>query len=364
MSKKRDWDKIGEVVDKIKELNLNYKDGAERFRTKVDLIYDYNRRNNKLKFKENPDQSGKRETDKEKNILPNEVVELITGYRRTNPDHGLKRIEQYLKSKFHIVVSRKNIRKTLKKHNLLDRDSSFDREDEPKKGTRRFEAGYPSELYQMDITNIYIKGIPVHYIVSIIDDYSRFCIAADLYDNQKGDTLIESLHNAVIAHGKPKKLLTDQGRGFYSWSMEQTLFQKYLDDSHIEHIVSDPHSPQTQGKVERFHQTIKNELIRKIHFISIFDAKTKKDDYVKYYNFERPHQGIKGTRPSDRFYGIIGETSRIETELSGNNIDFSKGYLIFKSQDYVLSVVSSSQGLQVMLNGKLLKGVPGHGTNN
>jgi transposase InsO family protein len=254
-----------------------------------------------------------------------------------------------------VVVSRKNIRKALKLHNLLDHDSSFDKQAEPKKGTRRFEADFPCELYQMDITNVYIEGIPVHYLVCIIDDYSRFCVAANLCDNQRSATLIECLHNASLAHGKAKKVLTDQGRGFYTWSMEQTLFQRYLDDNHIEHIVSDPHSPQTIGKVERFHQTIKKELLHKIRFTGIEDAIRKIHDYVRHYNFDRPHQGIGGARPSDRFYGVIGETSRIESELSGNNIDFSKGYLIFKAQDYTVSVVCSSSGLQVLLNGKVLK---------
>ena len=76
--------------------------------------------------------------------------------------------------------------------------------------------------------------------------------------------MIEVLHNANVRYGKPRKLLTDQGRGFYSWSMEQTAFQRYLDDMEIEHIVSDPHSPQSTGKVERLIQSIKKELLQKV----------------------------------------------------------------------------------------------------
>jgi hypothetical protein len=167
--------------------------------------------------------------------------------------------------------------------------------------------------------------------------------------------LIEVLHNACSRHGKPEKLLTDQGSGFYSWSLEHTVFQKYLDDMRIEHIVSDPHRPQTCGKVERLNQTIKKELLEKIRFSSYEDGKRGVIDYIHSYNFERPHQGIGGTRPSDRFYGVIGETSRVESELVGKDLDLSKGYLVYKVHDRTLSVVCGNEGVQVYLDGKLLK---------
>jgi transposase InsO family protein len=287
---------------------------------------------------------------------------LIAEYRRSNPDHGFKRIQDYLKSKHLVVVTRKQIREVLKEHGLLEAlDSSFDREEEPAKGSRRFEARYPGQLYQMDVTYVYVTGIPVLYLVVIIDDFSRFCVGADLCTDQRGTTLIEVLHNACVNHGKPVKLLTDQGRGFYTWSMERTAFEKYLDEIKIEHIVSDPHSPQTAGKVERLIQTIKKELLQKVHFNSFDEARRGIEDYLKSYNFERPHQGIGGARPSDRFYGVIGETSRIESALSGKSLDLSKGYLVYKVHDHTLSVVCSQEGLQVFLDGKLLKEEDGHG---
>jgi len=350
MGKRREWDKIGEVVEKIKELGLNLKEGAKQFNIKVADIYEYNRLFKKGKTKQSPSDSVK------KSSLPDDLVQLIVEYRRDHPDHGFKKIEDNLKSKHLVVVSRKQIRRVLKENGLLETlDSSFDREAGSAKGSRRFEANYPRELYQMDVTYIYIKGMPALYLVVIIDDYSRFIVAADLCHDQRGDRLIGVLHNACLHHGKSDKLLTDQGSGFYTWSRNQTLFQHYLDEHHIEHIVSDPHSPQTQGKVERVIQTIKKELMGRVHFSGYADARQGILDYVRGYNFDRPHQGIKGARPADRFYGVIGETSRIESELMGKELDFSKGYLIFKVEDHALSVVCSSQGLQVFLDGELLK---------
>lgn len=358
MTRRRDWDKVGEVIAKIKELELTYKEGAERFGIDVGVLYEYSRRQKKQSSgrASSRGNSGTQSSSRASSSLPEELQELIAEYRKSNPEHGFKRIQDHLKSKHLVVVTRKQIRQVLKEYRLLEPvDSSFDREVEPTKGSRRFEASYPGQLYQMDVTYVYISGIAVLYLVMIIDDYSRFCVAADLCSDQRGTTLIEVLHNACVNHGKPVKLLTDQGRGFYTWSMERTIFQKYLDDMKIEHIVSDPHSPQTLGKVERLIQTIKKELLEKVRFISYDEARRGIMDYIKSYNFERPHQGIDGSRPSDRFYGVIGETSRIESALSGKNLDLSKGYLVYRIHEHTLSVVCCKEGLQVFRDGKLLK---------
>jgi transposase InsO family protein len=359
MGKRRDWDKIGEAVEKIKELGLTYVDGAKKLKMKVEDIYDYNHRENKEREKGGKAVTEKLEKDSApKSKLPEDLQKIILDYRRKHPSHGFKRIEDTVKKKHLVSVPRKKIRDLLKENGLLETlDSSFDRESEEEKGTRRFEASFPRELYQMDVTNVYLKGIPVLYLIVVIDDHSRFVLAADLCHDQRGDTLIGVLHNACVRYGKPVKLLTDQGRGFYTWSQNQTLFQHYLDEHRIEHIVSEPHSPQTQGKVERVIQTIKKELISRVRFSGYTDARQGIWDYVKSYNFDRPHQGIDGARPSDRFYGVVGETKRIESELMGKKLDLSKGYLVFKVEDHSMSVIYSSRALQVFLDGVLLEPV-------
>ena len=171
MSKKRNWDKVGEIVTKIKELGLSYKEGAVKYGIKVGSLYEYNKRQNKLTGKGSPSnpEVELKDSIKANKALPGEIEELITQYRRKNPDHGFKRIQENLKSKHLVVVTRKQIRKVLKHHGLLELDSSFDRKKEPAKGTRRFEADYPRRLYQMDVTYVYITGIAVLYLVVIVD---------------------------------------------------------------------------------------------------------------------------------------------------------------------------------------------------
>jgi hypothetical protein len=125
----------------------------------------------------------------------------------------------------------------------------------------------------------------------------------------------------------------------------------------IEHIVADPHSPQTLGKVERLNQTVQRELLNKGYFAGYEYEKACRNiaDYFQHYNYARPHQGIGGAFPASRFHGIIGETSRIESELCGHDLDFSRGYLVFKMVDHTISIVCNSMGLQVFLDGHLLE---------
>jgi putative transposase len=370
MSKKYDREKIGEIVQKITELNMSYVDGAKQFNIPVRDIYRYNNESKKLdnqSFTEddhtNPSHGtsikiSDEETNESINIssLPTEVQSAIVQYRQEHPDHGYRRIEDYLGDRYFIKVAVKQIRKVLKAYGLAKTlDSSFDKETSAKKGTRRFEASSARELYQMDISYVYIEKLPVCYLILIIDDHSRFCVGYELVHDQKSLTMINALHRSIERYGKPQKLLTDQGRSFYSWSFEETLFQRYLKDMKIEHIVSDPHSPQSQGKVERLTQTVQKELLQKVRFKNYEHANSELEAYIHQYNYRRPHQGIGGLCPSDRFHSITDETNKAEAALSSANIDLSKGYLILKDSYRTLSVTFSDKTMQVFLDGVLLK---------
>lgn len=398
--KVHNWTKLGEYVSRIEDLGMSYVEGAAHFGISVSSIYKYNSQIKRKKHEQSQSSfqeknagmsqacsAGTSAVTKESSSsertatascpevessvssctgkgnvnLPPGVADLIINYRHKHPEHGYKRIEDHLKNRYFVVVPRKKIRELLKLHGLSgDNDSSFDKSsfEQQSKGIRRFEASYPRELYQMDITYVYLVNQTPCYLVVVLDDNSRFCVSCELRRDYLGISMIEVLHRAIERYGKPSKLLTDQGSSFYSWSSNQTLFSRYLDDMKIEHIVADPHSPQTLGKVERFHQTIQDELLKKSHFVSYEEARSQIESYMHNYNYERPHQGIGGACPASRFQGVIGETSRIESQLCGNGIDFSRGYLVFKMFDHTISIVCNGGGLQVFLDGDLLKRRP------
>jgi len=354
-------ERMEEIISEIKRRGISYKEGAQLFSIPVNRIYEYNRRKNRRERKEREislQEHVKNDADKEKSnrtpAVPQEIANLIIQFKTKHPDSGFRAIEQWLKKNYLVAVPRKKIRAVLKQAGLLEHDSSFIAVDK-RQACRRFEALYPRELYQIDITYIYITGLPVLYLINIIDDYSRFCIHSELAHDMKSNTILDAFHNACSRYGKPDKVLTDQGKVFYSWGMSQTAFQQYCDTQKIEHIVAESHHPQTLGKVERFHQTIKRELIEKVRFSSYDEASRSIADYIHYYNYERAHQGIGGSSPSDRFHGVSGLIKRNESQLLSQELDLDHGYLILKIHGHSLAILFRSSGIQVTLDGVLLQ---------
>ncbi len=392
--KRKDYEKLGEIASKIEQQGISYAEGADVFEIPVGDLYAYNywakRKQARALLSGSEaatsarggdvspasadgseagapteagnvqEKEGLAKEGKDKDSIgrvPEEVQKLIVTYREDNPDHGYKKIEDHLKAHHLLVVSRKKIREVLKARGMeKTQDSSFDKGVDTAKGIRRFEAAYPRAVWQIDVTYVYLNGEGVMYLAVVVDDYSRFCVSAELCRDQKALTMIGVMQRAVDKYGKPEKLMSDQGSCFYTWSANPTIFQQYLDDMRIEHLVADPHSPQTMGKVERLNQTIKKELLGKVRFGSVVEAHQGIEAYFRRYNYERPHQGIKGARPADRFHGVIGEVGRIETDLANGALDFSKGYMVLRMGENSLSVAASAAGWQVMLNGKLLVG--------
>ena len=298
---------------------------------------------------------GSRPTGRKDMGLPEEVRRWIEERRRGEPQVGFKRIAQELREHHFLVVSRKKIREVLKEAGLLEtNDSSFDGGKAPK-GTRRFEAPEPRALYQMDVTYVYLEGVRVLYLVSVVDDHSRFCLRSQLCLDQGSETMIEVLHKAIEEHGRPEAVLTDQGRAFYSWGSEGPLFQKYVDDLQVEHIVSEPNSPQTIGKLERFNQTIKRELFRRVRFQSYGDAVQGIEAWVYEYNYRRPHQGLGGQTPASRFFGVAwGEKVGVEKVVAGVGESVEgRGIVSVRLWGRHLSVIMKEDEWELVLDGRV-----------
>jgi transposase-like protein len=248
MKKRYTQERKREILDYIKDKGITLEEGARNFEIPSGTVYRWSRSKYRAKIY-GQEQEGlaqeKKGEEEESTGLPEEIQKIIIEFKKENPGAGLKRIDQELRGKYFLVIPRKRVREVLKREGLLNEEREV--AEGEGKGQRRFEASAPGELWQMDVTNVYVKGVPVLYLVVILDDHSRYCLAAELREEMSSDTMIEVMHAVIERHGKPRKLLTDQGRSFYTWSMEQTKFQEYLDGLGVEHIVSEPHSPQTAG---------------------------------------------------------------------------------------------------------------------
>jgi putative transposase len=235
--------------------------------------------------------------------LPSAVKQKIIELKEANPLFGIKRISQVLKRVFFLSASPETIRKTLHSKSLISPP--------PKKRQRNitrprfFERSTPNQLWQTDIFTFRLGG-HYAYLIGYIDDYSRYMTGLELFRSQTGQNVIEVYRRAASEYNPPREMLTDNGRQYTSWR-GSSRFEAELKKDKIHHIKSRPHHPMTLGKIERFWKTIFLEFLSRAQFESFEDAVERIKQWVKYYNHKRPHQGIGGLCPADRYFEIQTE---------------------------------------------------------
>lgn len=226
--------------------------------------------------------------------------ERIVAHRVAHPDHGVRRTRDELRRHEGLEVSAETVRKTFNEAGL-PRPAPKKKRGRP--AVQRFERSLPNALWQIDIFTFELKQMYRVYLIGIIDDHSRYLVGWGLHRQQTAEAVLEVVKGAIGQWGAPREILSDNGRQFVSWR-GKSRFQQLLRTRGIGHVRSAPHHPMTLGKIERFWQTIWREFLEEARFASFADACQRLDHWVQYYNHQRPHQGIEGACPADRFYGV------------------------------------------------------------
>lgn len=143
------------------------------------------------------------------------------------------------------------------------------------------------------------------YTIGIIDDYSRYIVGCELRIDQEMATVIAELKTAMTKYGKPLEIINDNGLQFVS-VLKGSLngFQKLLNELGIKQIRCRVHTPETNGKIERFWKTLANECFSWYYFTSLEEAQTKVKEFVDYYNHHRLSKALNWRPPAERYYGI------------------------------------------------------------
>lgn len=228
------------------------------------------------------------------------VVTKIHELKREDPSRGVRRISDLLRRMFLLKASPSTVHAELTEAGLIDRPKRKPQRNPGK--PRFFERSTPNQLWQSDIMSFRLKGKAV-YLIGYIDDYSRYIVGLGLYRSQTGEAVLETYRRAVGDYGCPKEMLTDNGRQYATWR-GKTKFQRELEKDKIHHLRSQPHHPMTLGKIERFWKSILEEFLNRARFEDFEEARERIALWVKYYNYRRPHQGIGGLCPADRYFEI------------------------------------------------------------
>jgi transposase InsO family protein len=188
----------------------------------------------------------------------------------------------------------------------------------PRSSWIRFEAEMPNGRWQADITHWRLGDGAEVEILNQIDDHSRLLVGSDARVVFKAADVVESFHGAAASYGLPASLLTDNGAVFTAAPRGgRCLLELECDRAGIRHVNSRPYHPQTCGKVERFHQTLKRFLAKQDPAGSVAELQDQLDTFRTYYNEVRPHRAISRRTPAEAFAarpratpnGIRGEAS-------------------------------------------------------
>ena len=162
----------------------------------------------------------------------------------------------------------------------------------------------PNEMWQTDFTYFKIIGWGWMYLSTILDDYSRYIIAWKLCSTMKAEDVTDTLELALTASGcdqahvqhKPR-LLSDNGSSYISGDLAE-----WLDARRMKHVRGAPYHPQTQGKIERWHQTLKNRILLENYFLP-GDLEAQIEAFIEHYNHQRYHESLGNVTPADAYFG-------------------------------------------------------------
>jgi transposase InsO family protein len=230
------------------------------------------------------------------------LVEVeIARMRYAHPSWGPRRLVFEL-AKQDVVVSESGVYRALVRLNLIDPSGRRRRD----RKWKRWERGRPMELWQMDVVGGFVLADGTRAkVLSGIDDHSRYCVSAHVMVRETSRNVCDGLAKALRAHGVPGQILTDNGKVFtgrYGRPPVEVLFDRVCRENGIEHLLTQPRSPTTTGKVERFHKAIRTEFRTDRVFASLAVAQAELDEWVVDYNTRRPHQSLDMVVPAERFH--------------------------------------------------------------
>ena len=250
------------------------------------------------------------------------VAVLVAEVRRQHPRWGAKRIRMELLRKPPegvVIPSTATVNRILVRHGLVNQRKRKRRRD----SYVRWQRPAAMQLWQLDIVGGVMLVDPVTgvlreaKVVTGVDDHSRFCVIASVVERATARAVCLALAAALSRFGVPEEILTDNGKQFTDRFGEggEVLFDKICRQNAITHRLTQPASPTTTGKIERFHLTLRRELLDgHQRFESVEAAQAAVDGFVEQYNADRPHQGLDPDRPvtpAERFSAIPEERRKL-----------------------------------------------------
>ncbi len=228
-----------------------------------------------------------------------EIEKVVIGARQEHPAWGGRKIKAYLERKEkRRLPSPSTITEILRRNDQIDAEEALKH-----RPFQRFEMQQPNQLWQMDFKGYFAlqEGGYCHPL-TVLDDHSRFLVGLKACSNETGATVKEQLSGIFRYYGLPERMLMDNGSPWgYDIDNPNTRLTAWLMRLGVQISHGHPYHPQTQGKDERLHRTLKDELLSRNAFISLPQCQVHFDHWRDSYNYERPHEALDMLSPISRY---------------------------------------------------------------
>ena len=246
------------------------------------------------------------------NRVPDEVKRKVVDFALKETELSPRELAVTFTDRERYFVSESTVYRVLKAHDLITSPAFI-----VIKAASEFKDKTTAinQLWQTDFT--YIKVLGWFYLSTVLDDYSRHIVSWKLCTNIRAEDVTDTLELALQASGcdqvhvvhKPR-LLSDNGSSYISGDLAE-----WLQDNGMKHSCGALYHPQTQGKIERWHQTLKNRILLENYFLPC-DLEAQIEAFVDHYNHQRYHESINNVTPADVYFGrdktILKQRERIK----------------------------------------------------
>ena len=247
-------------------------------------------------------------------LSPEEEQAVLTAARQS-VDLSCRQLAAWLTDNQGFSVSESTVYRILRREGLV------------KSPEMQLKAGRPHQMWATDASYFRVIGWGFYYLVTVMDDYSRFILAHKLQRNMTSDSFIEVVQDAVDRTGMTEipvqdrtRLLSDNGSGYVF-----RAFRDYLHLVGIRHILAAPFHPQTNGKLERYHQTIKQD-VNQVPYEAPSDLEEAIAAFVGYYNHKRYHMALGNVTPADVLNGRRQQILQRRKEVQVQTIERRRRY--------------------------------------
>ena len=262
------------------------------------------------------------------NRIPPPVKDQVVEIAKEEPEKSPRELAWHITDKYGYYISESSVYRILKAFDLITSPAYIviSAADSFKQPTKRVH-----ELWQTDFSYFRIVGWGWYYLSTVMDDYSRYILAWKLSASMSANDVIETLDMAraqavidqVRVHYKPR-LLSDNGPCYISRDLKT-----YLEECDISHTRSARYHPQTQGKIERYHRSIKN-VVNLQHFYLPGELEQEIERFVEYYNNHRYHESLDNLTPADVYFGRKRELLSAREMIKRETMKLRRAYNLGK----------------------------------